>query len=86
MNRRLNEIQARIENCTNEEINTVVGMIKNQRANLAMNARSKFTIGQQVVFSGMTGHIEKLAIKNAVVKVINGGSRYRVNMSGLVAA
>jgi len=51
-----------------------------------MNARSKFTIGQQVVFSGMTGHIEKLAIKNAVVKVINGGSRYRVNMSGLVAA
>ena len=28
-NRRISEIQARIENCTNEEINTVIDMIKN---------------------------------------------------------
>ena len=67
-NRRISEIQARIENCTNEEINTVVSMIKNQRANLAMNARSKFTIGQKVTFSGKIGHIEKL-VKNGASQI-----------------
>jgi len=85
MNRQLLEIQARIENCTNEEINTVVGMIKNQRQILAMNAGSTFTVGQKVTFSNMTGHIEKIARTRAIVQVING-PRYRVQMATLAAA
>ena len=85
MNRQLLEIQARIENCTNEEINTVVGMIKNQRQILSMNAGSTFTVGQKVTFSNMIGHIEKIARTRAIVQVING-PRYRVTMSSLAAA
>jgi hypothetical protein len=84
-NRRISEIQARIENCTNEEINTVVSMIKNQRQRLSANARSSFTVGQKVTFSGLTGHIEKLARTRAIVQVING-PRYRVVMSTMAAA
>ena len=84
-NRRISEIQARIENCTNEEINTVVSMIKNQRQRLSANARSSFTVGQKVTFSNMTGHIEKIARTRAIVQVVNG-PRYRVTMSTLRAA
>jgi hypothetical protein len=85
MNRRLNEIQARIENCTNEEINTVVGMIKNQRQILSMNAGRKFNVGQKVKFGSHTGIIEKIARTRAVVQVING-PKYRVTMTLLAAA
>ena len=83
--RRIAEMQARIENCTNQELNAVIGMIKNQRQRLSANARSSFTVGQKVTFSGMTGHIEKLARTRAIVQVING-PRYRVVMSTLEAA
>ena len=83
--RKLSEIKARIENCSNEEINAVVGMIKTQRRILSMNAGSQFTIGQKVTFSNMTGHIEKIARTRAIVQVING-PRYRVTMSTLRAA
>ena len=84
-NRRISEIQARIENCSNEEINAVVSMIKNQRQILSMNARTSFTIGQKVTFSGMIGHIEKIARTRAIVQVVNG-PRYRVQMSTMKAA
>ena len=84
-NRRISEIQARIENCTNEEINAVVSMIKNQRQILSMNDRTSFTIGQKVTCSGMIGHIEKIARTRAIVQVVNG-PRYRVVMSTLAAA
>ena len=84
-NRRISEIKARIENCSNEEINAVVSMIKTQRRILSMNAGSQFTIGQKVTFSNMTGHIEKIARTRAIVQVING-PRYRVQMATLAAA
>ena len=84
-NRRISEIQARIENCTNEEINAVVSMIKTQRQILAMDAGRKFNVGQKVTFSNMIGHIEKIARTRAIVKVVNG-PRYRVTMSTLRAA
>ena len=84
-NRRISEIQARIENCTNEEINAVVSMIKTQRQILAMDAGRKFNVGQKVTFSNMIGHIEKIARTRAIVQVING-PRYRVTMSTLRAA
>jgi hypothetical protein len=82
-NRRISEIQARIENCSNEEINAVIGMIKNQRRILSMNAGSQFTIGQKVKFSGMIGIIEKIARTRAIVQVTNG-PRYRVQMVSMV--
>ena len=85
MKRPILEIQARIENCTNEDLNAVISMIKTQRQILAMNARSTFTVGQKVTFSNMTGHIEKIARTRAVVQVING-PRYRVQMSTMRAA
>ena len=85
MKRPILEIQARIENCTNEDLNAVISMIKTQRQILAMNAGRKFTVGQKVTFSNMTGHIEKIARTRAVVQVING-PRYRVQMSTMRAA
>ncbi|MBC8435577.1 MAG: hypothetical protein H8D84_01190 [Proteobacteria bacterium] len=83
--RKLSEIKARIENCSNEEINAVVSMIKTQRQILAMNAGSQFTVGQKVTFSNMTGHIEKIARTRAIVQVVNG-PRYRVQMATMRAA
>ena len=80
MKRPILEIQARIENCTNEDLNAVISMIKTQRQVLAMNAGSTFTVGQKVTFSNMTGHIEKIARTRAIVQVVNG-PRYRVQMS-----
>ena len=85
MKRPILEIQARIENCTNEDLNAVISMIKNQRQILAMNAGATFNVGQKVTFSNMTGHIEKIARTRAVVQVING-PRYRVQMSTMRAA
>jgi hypothetical protein len=85
MKRPILEIQARIENCTNEDLNAVISMIKTQRQILAMNAGSTFTVGQKVTFSNMTGHIEKIARTRAVVQVVNG-PRYRVQMSTMRAA
>ena len=81
--RKLSEIKARIENCSNEEINAVVSMIKTQRRILSMNAGSQFTIGQKVKFSGMIGIIEKIARTRAIVQVTNG-PRYRVQMVSMV--
>ena len=83
--RKLSEIKARIENCSNEEINAVISMIKTQRQILAMNAGSTFTVGQKVTFSNMTGHIEKIARTRAIVQVVNV-PRYRVQMSTMKAA
>ena len=81
--RKLSEIKARIENCSNEEINAVISMIKTQRQILSMNAGSQFTIGQKVKFSGMIGIIEKIARTRAIVQVVNG-PRYRVQMVSMV--
>ena len=81
--RKLSEIKARIENCSNEEINAVIGMIKTQRRILSMNAGSQFTIGQKVKFSGMIGIIEKIARTRPIVQVTNG-PRYRVQMVSMV--
>ena len=85
MSKILVNINKQISLLNNNEINSVIHMIKNRRTELSANARSSFTVGQKVTFSGMTGHIEKIARTRAVVQVING-PRYRVIMSTLAAA
>ena len=85
MSKILVNINKQISLLNNSEINSVIQMIKNRRTELSTNARNSFTVGQKVTFSGMTGHIEKLARTRAIVQVING-PRYRVVMSTLAAA
>ena len=89
-NRRISEIQARIENCTNQEINSVIQMIKNRRTALSMVAGSKLSVGQKVQFSGrgMTynGILEKINQKTAIVSESNSPKQWKVSISMLKAA
>ena len=90
-NRRISEIQARIENCTNEEINTVVSMIKNRRTALSMVAGSKLSVGQKVQFNGrygmtIKGRLTKINQKTAIVSESNSPKQWKVSISLLEAA
>ena len=90
-NRRISEIQARIENCTNEEINTVINMIKNRRNQLSLVAGSKFSVGQKVQFNGrygmtIKGRLTKINQKTAIVSEKNSPKRWKVSISMLEAA
>ena len=91
MNRRLLEIQARIENCTNKEINTVIDMIKNRRSQLSLVAGSKLSVGQKVQFNGrygmtIKGRLTKINQKTAVVSESNSPKRWKVSINLLEAA
>jgi len=90
-NRRISEIQARIENCTNQEINSVIQMIKNRRTELSMVAGSKLSVGQKVQFNGrygmtIKGRLTKINLKTAVVSESNSPKQWKVSISMLEAA
>ena len=89
-NRRINEIQARIENCTNEEINIVIQMIKNQRRRLSHQAGSKFSVGQKVQFTGkgltIEGTLTKINQTTAIVADNMSSRQWKVSISLLEAA
>ena len=89
-NRRISEIQARIENCTNQEINSVIQMIKNRRTELSMVAGSKLSVGQKVQFSGrgmiVKGVLTKINLKTAVVSESNSPKQWKVSINMLEAA
>ena len=90
-NRRISEIQARIENCTNEEINTVIDMIKNRRSQLSLVAGSKLSVGQKVQFNGrygmtIKGRLTKINQKTAIVSESNSPKRWKVSINLLEAA
>ena len=89
-NRRISEIQARIENCTNQEINSVIQMIKNRRTELSMTAGSKLSVGQKVQFSGrgmtVKGRLTKINLKTAVVSESNSPKQWKVSINMLEAA
>ena len=89
-NRRISEIQARIENCTNEEINTVINMIKNRRTELSMAAGSKLSVGQKVQFNGrgntVKGRLTKINQKTAIVSESNSPKQWKVSINLLEAA
>ena len=90
-NRRISEIQARIENCTNQEINSVIQMIKNRRTALSMVAGSKLSVGQKVQFNGrygmtIKGRLTKINQKTAIVSESNSPKRWKVSINLLEAA
>ena len=90
-NRRISEIQARIENCTNQEINSVIQMIKNRRTALSMVAGSKLSVGQKVQFNGrygmtIKGRLTKINQKTAIVSESNSPKQWKVSISLLEAA
>ena len=91
MNRRISEIQARIENCTNQEINSVIQMIKNRRTALSMVAGSKLSVGQKVQFNGrygmtIKGRLTKINQKTAIVSESNSPKQWKVSINMLEAA
>jgi hypothetical protein len=90
-NRRISEIQARIENCTNQEINSVIQMIKNRRTELSMVAGSKLSVGQKVQFNGrygmtIKGRLTKINQKTAIVSESNSPKQWKVSINLLEAA
>ena len=90
-NRRISEIQARIENCTNQEVNSVIQMIKNRRTALSMVAGSKLSVGQKVQFNGrygmtIKGRLTKINQKTAIVSESNSPKQWKVSISLLEAA
>ena len=73
---------------TSTELNSIADAIKFARANLTRQVARSITIGSEVKFRArngqfVTGKIEGIKIKNAVVNV--GYTRYRVPMSMLEA-
>ena len=74
---------------TSTELNSILDAVKFARSNLTRQVARSITIGSEVKFRArngqfVTGKIEGIKIKNAVVNV--GYTRYRVPMSMLEAA
>lgn len=74
---------------TNTELSSILDAVKFARANITREVARSITIGTEVKFRArtgqiITGRVEGIKIKNAVVNV--GYTRYRVPMSMLEAA
>lgn len=74
---------------TNTELSSILDAVKFARANITRQVARSITIGTEVKFRArtgqiITGRVEGIKIKNAVVNV--GYTRYRVPMSMLEAA
>lgn len=74
---------------TNTELTSILDAVKFARSNLTRQVARSITIGSEVKFRArngqfVTGKVEGIKIKNAVVNV--GYTRYRVPMSMLEAA
>lgn len=73
---------------TNTELSSILDAVKYARASLTRQVARSITIGSEVKFRSrtgqvITGKVEGIKIKNAVVNV--GYTRYRVPMSMLEA-
>ena len=90
MSKILVNINKQISLLNNNEINSVIQMIKNRRTELSMVAGSKLSVGQKVQFSGrgMTynGILEKINQKTAIVVEKNSSRRWKVSINMLAAA
>lgn len=75
-------------NFSNDELNLVIEAVKFARGQNARKAARTLQIGDAVAFNGragyVTGTLEKIKIKNAVVRTAMG--RYNVPLSMLEAA
>jgi len=90
MSKILVNINKQISLLNNNEINSVIQMIKNRRTELSMVAGSKLSVGQKVQFSGrgmnVKGRLTKINLKTAVVSESNSPKRWKVSISMLEAA
>ena len=90
MSKILVNINKQISLLNNNEINSVIQMIKNRRTELSMVAGSKLSVGQKVQFSGrgmtIQGILEKVNQKTAIVSEKNSTKRWKVSISMLEAA
>ena len=91
MSKILVNINKQISLLNNNEINSVIQMIKNRRTELSMVAGSKLSVGQKVQFNGrygmtIKGRLTKINLKTAVVSESNSPNKWKVSISMLEAA
>ena len=91
MSKILVNINKQISLLNNNEINSVIQMIKNRRTELSMVAGSKLSVGQKVQFNGgygmtIKGRLTKINQKTAIVSESNSPKRWKVSISMLEAA
>jgi hypothetical protein len=71
---------------TNEQLDSIMSAVKFRRATIAKQNKRSFRIGSQVKFTSnrngvtYTGVVEKIAIKNIIVRTPLGGYRVPANM------
>ncbi|MDP7196714.1 MAG: hypothetical protein QF864_11060 [SAR202 cluster bacterium] len=90
MSKILVNINKQISLLNNNEINSVIQMIKNRRTELSMAAGSKLSVGQKVQFSGrgmiVKGRLTKINLKTAIVSESNSPKQWKVSINLLEAA
>ncbi len=91
MSKILVNINKQISLLNNNEINSVIQMIKNRRTELSMAAGSKLSVGQKVQFNGrygmtIKGRLTKINQKTAIVSESNSPKQWKVSISLLEAA
>ena len=90
MSKILVNINKQISLLNNNEINSVIQMIKNRRTELSMVAGSKLSVGQKVQFSGrgntVKGRLTKINQKTAIVSESNSPKQWKVSINMLEAA
>ena len=90
MSKILVNINKQISLLNNNEINSVIQMIKNRRTELSMVAGSKLSVGQKVQFSGrgntVKGRLTKINQKTAIVSESNSPKQWKVSINLLKAA
>jgi|TARA_B100000378_G_C17685765_1_gene286208 hypothetical protein len=91
MSKILVNINKQISLLNNNEINSVIQMIKNRRTELSMVAGSKLSVGQKVQFNGrygmtIKGRLTKINQKTAIVSESNSPKRWKVSINLLEAA
>jgi hypothetical protein len=91
MSKILVNINKQISLLNNNEINSVIQMIKNRRTELSMVAGSKLSVGQKVQFNGrygmtIKGRLTKINQKTAIVSESNSPKQWKVSISLLKAA
>ena len=91
MSKILVNINKQISLLNNNEINSVIQMIKNRRTELSMVAGSKLSVGQKVQFNGrygmtIKGRLTKINQKTAIVSESNSPKQWKVSINLLKAA
>ena len=91
MSKILVNINKQISLLNNNEINSVIQMIKNRRTELSIVAGSKLSVGQKVQFNGrygmtIKGRLTKINQKTAIVSESNSPKQWKVSISLLEAA